>query len=180
MRAPKDTYPYDVIDPRGRRSFYSFATHHANLLDEHRVARRELLVQTRHEGLEDHSSCHPVCVDAALGSATPPDSLVELCRRKIEVFHRLAHRYGSNGRRVDSEAFGADTYALAADHFAGRAARTKDLESRRWLNATMKALDVAAFLCDELTRSADEPLRRAITVELSMVARLSARNSGTQ
>lgn len=167
-------YPYGMSDPRGVRGLYSFASVGGGFLDAHARSRAELSQARRPSLPIDHSQCRSdPCLDLLVREHRIEDELLELCRRRIEVHHRLAHRYGLDGRRRGPDECSPDTYVLVAAALAERVRSAEsDLEMIRWLNALLKALDIVQFLAEALSPSADVALKEAIGVERSTLDRV--------
>lgn len=167
-------YRYGASDPRGARGFYSFASVDRAFLEAHLRSRTELSQRRRPSLSIDHSSCRlDPCLDLRLREGRIEDGLLDLCRRRIEVHHRLAHRYGPDGRRRGPDGCSPDTYVVAAVAFAEQVrSADSDLEMIRWLNALLKALDIVQFLAEALSPSVDAALKDAIRVERSALNRI--------
>lgn len=172
--AEEDVNRYGMSDPRGARGFYSFASVDGAFLDAHLRSRTELSQRRRPSPSIDHAHCRPdPCLDLRLQQDQIEDGLVDLCRRRIEVHHRLAHRYGPDGRRRGPDECSPDTYVVAAVTFAEQVrSADSNLEMIRWLNALLKALDIAQFLAEALSPSVDYALKHAIRVERSALDRI--------
>lgn len=179
-------YKYDKSDPRPNQRHYMYAEFGGSqFLYAYEASRRaalELLeaskeAKTSPQGQPPSSRSEltlPRVLQTWLSgrlSGGEELQLGQFLRRKIEIHHRLRAAYGVDGRMIDPADPGVEAYALSALLFLRISAQHQEVsQGLAWLNAALKANDVALFLVfNGQMREGSSTVAEAVRMEMKAV-----------